>query len=200
MRRFFSSLIVIFFFLPTPSQAGFGVDYDSSQNRTSRLPALEAASQQEPMCMPTSGLSRSDIVIQYQDILAKKFQKIPVDQVKTCEFGGDQIAIQRYNGILATRVNGQNRLVYDPTKTNTRDSVIIDMSTWSPPNCPGGTIEWVMEEILERLFACYPEPGFSVTTDEEDAAHREAYEKAKAAETEALENAYSGRTPAGPGL
>lgn len=190
----FLAVILLLTIIPTTASAGFGPDPDPR-------PMLDISQLESPrpdpvaQCALAGGISRADVVARDAQILREKFARISVGEIVTCTFDGDKIAVERYAGILVTTVDGKNRLVYDPAKASSLgsfDLVFPDMTTWSPPDCPARTAEWLVEEQNRRVFACHPESGYHVTTRAEDEETRKAY----AEETRRL----YGPRPKNPGI
>lgn len=180
MRRIFSLLfLVALLAAPSVSHAGFGPPIEPL--------LLEALPQPEPVEPPRcnmggGGVSAAHIVARDTGLLAKKFATIPVGPAKTCKLDDERIAVQRYAEygtyvVLVATLNGENRLVYDPSRAQ-NGLVRPDIDTWPVDNCPGGTVEWLQQEMLRRLYACYPEPGYRVTSLAADKAAEKAREAA----------------------
>jgi len=180
MRHILPLLFLVSLFTPT-ANAGFGPPIETVL-LGDLLPEPEPA--EPPRCrVGGGGISAAHIVARDTGLLAKKFAAIPVGPAKTCALDDEKIAVQRYAEygtyvVLVTTLDGKNRLVYDPSKTQ-NSLVMPDLDTWSVDNCPGTTVQWLQEEMLRRLYACYPEPGFHVTSLAADKAAGEAREAAR---------------------
>lgn len=177
MRHLFIPILLIF--LPTVANAGF---------EENPKPVLSAASlpgrREEPamQCLGASGVDDANTVAHYTHLLRRKFDEIPTGVIVTCEFDGESIAVERYaergvKVVLVTTVDDAKRLVYDPVQAQNAQ-VMSDMKTWTATGeCPPSMVQSLMKEQLRRIFSCYPEEGFRVTTKAEDEATRKAFEE-----------------------
>lgn len=179
MHRLFTLPFLVI--LVTPANAGFDPPI-TTPLLGEALPAVEPV--EPPRCSTGwGGISRADIVARDRELLEKKFESIPVsDSAKMCRLDDEKIAVQRYaeygsHVVLVATINGKNRLVYDPAKPQ-NGLVEPDLDTWPVDACPGGTVQWLLEEMLRRLYTCYPEDGFHVTSLAADKAAEKAREEA----------------------
>lgn len=168
------SLLLFLIFLSVPAEAG----YTRSVKTVSLDYELPTRRDEKPRCVGGGGgISDAANVALYTRTLRDKAAKLPLD-LHNCEFDGEQIVVMRSAGGFTTSVDGHSELVYASGETAVNRLVMAKGETWTPPVCPPGTTEAIMNEQLRRVFACYPEDGHHVTTRAEDETARKAREAA----------------------